>query len=302
MFDFKQRIHNYFNYILDEQRKKAIFDLHSTKLKYSSLTSNKIGTCQAQYYGDQTQVIVSLTTYGLRIFDVYLTIESLLNQTYPPNRIILWLSEKEKGNDLPELLLKQQRRGLEIMYCKDILSYKKLIPSLKLFPNDVIITVDDDVIYNVDTLEFLIKSSRANPNCICANWCMKIKLNSTGVPESYRHWNPIGSTDKPSKLNFPIGCAGVLYPPHCLSNHVFDESTFMRICKFADDIWFKAMALMNDTKSIMTTHNAHEFTYYDNPLWQDKGLTQKNIKLDMNDTQLKAILDNFDLYPKLATK
>mgnify|MGYP004686634221 CR=1 FL=1 len=302
MFDFKQRVHNYFNYILNEQRKKTLFDLHSTKLRYSALTSKEMGTCKTQYYSDQTQVIVSLTTYGLRIFDVYLTIESLLNQTFPPNRILLWLSEEEKGNDLPELLLKQQRRGLEIMYYKDILSYKKLIPSLKLFPNDVIITVDDDVIYTVDALEFLIKSSKANPNCICANWCMRIKLNHTGIPKSYGLWDSIGITEKPSKLNFPIGCAGVLYPPHCLSDHVFDESTFMNICKFADDIWFKAMALMNGSNSIMTTHNAHEFMYYDNPLWQDMGLTPKNIKLDMNDTQFKAVLDNYNLYTKLAAE
>lgn len=300
MLNLKSRIRNYSSYLFSEQRKKILFDLHSTRLKYNALTSKKAGTSQADYYGDGTQVIVSLTTYGMRIYDVYLTIESLFLQTCPPNRIILWLSDKEKDKDVPETLLRQMSRGLEIMYCSDIKSYKKLIPCLKKSPNDTIITVDDDVIYNVDAIELLIKSSLSHPGCVCANWCMRITLNPTGNPKTYKHWDLVGSVGEPSFLNFPIGCAGVLYPPHCLSNHVFDEETFTNICEYADDIWFKAMAIINGTKSIMTKSLAHEFTYYDNPLWQDTGLTQKNIKLDMNDQQLKAVFDKYDLYSKLV--
>lgn len=36
-------------------------------------------------------IIVSLTTYGRRIHSVYMAIESVMEQTMKPNRIILWL-------------------------------------------------------------------------------------------------------------------------------------------------------------------------------------------------------------------
>ena len=40
-------------------------------------------------------LVVSLTTFGQRIFDVHLVVESIMQQTVLPNRIILWLDETE---------------------------------------------------------------------------------------------------------------------------------------------------------------------------------------------------------------
>src|SRR5690554_7292875 len=71
------------------------------------------------------EVILSLTTYNKRIFDVALTIESLFQQTIKANRIILWLAEDEfMGRDLPVKLTKLIDRGLEIRYCEDLKSYR----------------------------------------------------------------------------------------------------------------------------------------------------------------------------------
>ena len=66
----------------------------------------------------------------------YDTIESIMEQTMKANRIILWLDYSFEKQPLPKALQLLQKRGLEIEYCKDIRSYKKLIPALKksLFP------------------------------------------------------------------------------------------------------------------------------------------------------------------------
>ena len=40
-------------------------------------------------------IIVSLTTFGKRINNVHLTIESIFRQTIRPEKIILWLAESE---------------------------------------------------------------------------------------------------------------------------------------------------------------------------------------------------------------
>ena len=49
-------------------------------------------------------IIASITTYGKRIYDVHLTIESLMEQTMKANRIILWLDYSFENKPLPNAL------------------------------------------------------------------------------------------------------------------------------------------------------------------------------------------------------
>ena len=104
------------------------------------------------YHLSQEEIIVSLTTYGARFYDVYLTIESIMQGTIKPNRIVLWVSEELKSTTLPIVLARQIERGLEIRYRRDLRSFTKLLYSLKEFPDATIVTIDDDVIYNYDFL------------------------------------------------------------------------------------------------------------------------------------------------------
>lgn len=118
------------------------------------LSSNAKGTSNALHIGKQ--IIVSLTSSGQRIHNAYLAIESIMQQTLKPNKIILWLAEEEfSHNQLPESLKILESRGLEIRFCEDQKTYNKLIPTLKLHPDDIIITIDDNVIYPIDLLDRL---------------------------------------------------------------------------------------------------------------------------------------------------
>lgn len=89
-----------------------------------------------------------------------------MQQTRKANRIILWLSENEQNKELPMALQLQQARGLEVRYCKDIRSYTKLIPTLKLCPEAIIITVDDDCLYNMDVLTDYIDHILTDKTCV----------------------------------------------------------------------------------------------------------------------------------------
>lgn len=87
------------------------------------------------------EVIVSLTTFPARINKVYITIETIFQQETLPNRIILWLANKQFPRGLyalPQRLLNMQQKGLEIRFCEDIRSYKKYYYSIKNNPVDVI--------------------------------------------------------------------------------------------------------------------------------------------------------------------
>lgn len=154
--DLLQSIKNLKNFLpLLRQQKdilytSLLFDQKADTLTQLALNSNSKGVTNDKY--GNTEIIVSLTTYGRRLYRVHLTIESLMQQSMKANRIVLWLSDEFKDT-LPQTLLKQTKRGLDIRYCKDIRSYTKLVPSLREFPEATIITVDDDIIYEYDVLK-----------------------------------------------------------------------------------------------------------------------------------------------------
>lgn len=246
------------------------------------------------------QVIVSLTTHGLRLYDVHLAIESIMQGTILPNKIILWISEDYKSLTLPVYLQNQQKRGLEIMYCRDVRSYTKLIPALHSFPDSVIITIDDDIIYPSDTLEYLINAYVQFPNCICSNFVRE-------YPDSISRKNDYLLNDWPSNVRKPFipsygffeGFGGVLYPPNSLNKEVFNEKIFMDYCKTADDIWFNAMALMNKTKVVYSNPHLSGFDYLDNMSVQSIGLKNNNFILSkMNAFQLKKVFDLYNLWDR----
>ena len=175
---------------------------------------------------NKPKLIVSLTSFPYRIPTLHMTIESILNQTHKPNFIILQLAEDEfpnKEEDLPENLLKLRQFGLKIQWNKvNYKPYNKLIPTLKEYPNDIIITVDDDLIYDKDMVKRLWNSYLKNPNYIHCHRTTKVLLNKDG---SFKV-KPKKFYKKPSYANKLAGHGGVLYPPNSLYKDIFDEKLF----------------------------------------------------------------------------
>ena len=225
------------------------------RLKSLALTSADAGITQDAIC--EHEVVVSLTTYSYRIHEVYLTIESIMRGTVKPNRIILWLAEDEfGGKDLPILLQKQMKRGLEVRYCEDLRSYKKFIPTLQLCPDACLVTLDDDVMYEPDLLEHLLASYKAHPDCASSCRTHKIKTDSDGMPLPYMQWDRFQHDTIPSYCNFLTGVGGNLFPPHSLCDFVIDSESFMKLCPKGDDIWLNAMLMLNGVKVAKAfTHN-----------------------------------------------
>ena len=102
-------------------------------------------------------VIISLTSIPSRLSTLHLTIKSLLNQGVSFEKIILWLHEDLKNN-LPPALEKLQGKRFEIRYSTTTEPHRKLIETLKLYPDRIIVTCDDDVMYPDDWLFRLLES------------------------------------------------------------------------------------------------------------------------------------------------
>ncbi|RZI46822.1 hypothetical protein [Candidatus Finniella inopinata] len=76
-------------------------------------------------------VTITLTSWPGKIRNAHIAIASLLSQTFKPNKVILWLADDEfPGRKIPKAISQLATRGLEVRWCENIRSAKKLIPSL----------------------------------------------------------------------------------------------------------------------------------------------------------------------------
>jgi hypothetical protein len=87
--------------------------------------------------------------------------------------------------------------------------------------------------------------------------------------------------------------SGVLYPPGSLHKDVFDKNVFMEICKNADDLWLKIMALRSGTKVVKV--NKYSKTMMEIPNSQNISLMSDNVINGKNDIQLARVLEYCDI-------
>ena len=250
------------------------------------------------------RLIVSLTSFPERMSDIHYCLYSLLKQRTKPDKIILWLAKEQFPNlekDIPQKVLKLKRNGLSIEWCNDLKSYKKLVPALKKYPDDIIVTADDDLYYPSDWLEKLYKDYLCNPAQIHCHRAHKIVLDSNFVPTKYKDWIKCISDSDNSYLTFLTGGAGALYPPHTLKKDITNEEKFMKLCPHADDIWFWAMAVLNGTKIHKVKSKRQKLIYVnlDRELGRtgEHTLSKINCNQHKNDEQLRNLLRSYDFSP-----
>lgn len=235
------------------------------------------------------KIIVSLTTFPSRINKIWIVVECMLRQTYPPDRIILWLSKKQFHglSSLPDNLLKLQRRGLEINFCdEDLRSHKKYFYTLKNYSNDVLITVDDDFIYPSSLIEELMKLHLENPQAICCHRALHITMKEKKILP-YNDWEYIYNQYGPAFDIFFTSGGGTLFPPFFLHKEVLNDEVFMKFCKYADDIWLNLMSQMNNIKTVKSAYS-HGVSI---PLYIPGNTTLSSINVDdgLNDIQLNDV-------------
>ena len=117
----------------------------------------------------EEKIIISMTSWVKRINNVPLVIDSILKNTVQPDKIVLNLSIEEfpnLENDLPDVVVKLEDDGvLEIGWQKgNTKAFKKIIPTMQKYPNDVIISIDDDFIYPIDFIQRFIKIHEKYPD------------------------------------------------------------------------------------------------------------------------------------------
>jgi hypothetical protein len=293
--DQDYEIKNYKNYGVSALNKELI------DYKIQSFTQVPLDRLKEE----NPKLIVNLTSFPQRIHEVHYTIFSLITQSFPADNLFLWLSYEEFPggvNDLPKNLIKMLDYGLSIRWCNNIRPYNKLIYALLEDPFSIHVTADDDVYYNNFWLKELYQEYiHYGDNFIYAHRVHSIKLSDNGI-EEYNTWQREIKTQDASFTYFPTGVGGVLYPPNSLNEKVINIELLKQLSPDNDDIWFWAMALLNNTK-IRITKNYHKLVYV-NPerelrLSDEFTLSRKNVISGGNDIQLDNVLRHF---PQIAEK
>ena len=237
----------------------------------------------------EQKLIVSMTSFPARIDNVWLTVESLFQQSMKADEIILWLAEEQfDGKEsLPKNLLAAEKRGLTIRFCDDLKSHKKYNYAMQEYPDDLIVLTDDDTFYPRDMLEKLYQLHKKYPEDIISSTSAILPGGLKTLPSKW-HAPDMDCELIHSRIAQPFTGQGTLYPPKSLSAFTFQKEIFMSICPYADDLWLLFMAaIANTAVTVVYPYRDIPVTIYGtgkNSLWQINGKENKN------DEQWQAIL------------
>jgi hypothetical protein len=244
---------------------------------------------------ENSRIVVSLTTYPARAGSVWITIASLLQQTMPPYKVILWLAEEQfKDRRIAKNLKRMQKRGLDIRYCEDLKSHKKYYYAMQEYPDYYILTADDDIFYPEDHIEKLWKGHEKYQDTIICHWSHRVGINSQKDFYPYNDWID-NAEEEPSYATLAVGCNGILYPPGSLPRETFRKQTIMEAAFYTDDLWLKCMEILNKRKTVNC--NKTILIYFNRLSTKDRGLWNSNIGQEKrNDSSWDRLME---LYPEV---
>ncbi len=239
-------------------------------------------------------LVVSFTSYPERILTIDKVLESVINQTILPDKIILYLSSCEfKNFDQIPNLKKYEKYGFEIHWCDENLkSHKKWFYALQEYPNDIIITIDDDILYDSEAFENLLNYYKIYPDAVIARRTHLITCNSDGSIAPYNDWYKECSlyVGIPRMDLLATTGAGVLLPPHIFKEEIFNKEVFMKICPYADDIWLKVMETYSGVSVVLAQKSWDDYALLE---YKEKSLYENYNKRGGNDKQLKELLEQY---------
>ena len=229
-----------------------------------------------------TKIIVSLTTIKNRLNMFKKTITSLINQTYTPDTIHIFYSNEPflfddgiNDDDITQLYNDIQLinlNNINIIFTKtqNIGPYRKLIPALQLYTDDIIIVVDDDIYYNNNFIYTYVNAYNKYKCIICSQYRTFDFSNGTWLTNYYLN------TEMKCMNIIPEGYGGILYHSNMFNIDFinFDYSKLDNISIKNDDIFFRL------------------YTYYNNIY-----VVVVNIKLNqINTNDLPTLYYNYNIY------
>ena len=199
------------------------------------------------------KIIVTMTSWRKRLTNIPDVLDTVFKQTIKPDKIVINLSSEEfpdKEKEIPAEVLEYINKHNDTIIInwvdgKNIKSWKKTIPTFKLFPNDCIICIDDDLLYKETFIETLWKAHLKYPN------------------------NPISYTIAHINRYFIQHCGNGALDKKCYYDDDIEKWLSTDITNFGDeDSFMTFMAVRHGNRPISCGH----FTSVTTPFKNDNGI------------------------------
>ena len=278
--NWSNKFNNIFSQKIVQYNNKLDLDSQFSKLEIQSEYLNKYTLLVKDYIKNildpKIPIYISLTSIFKNQDILLKTLQSIMKQTRLPDKIFLYLSEesylldtgfKDKKITNSNLLkFINDNSIIDIKWVKNTSSYRKLLPLLKdKWDEDcIIITIDDDTVYDTKLIENLVEDYNKE-KCVIG---YRGFIPSFDKLENFDY----GKQDKSEHLslyNFLTGKGGILYKPqffHKTHDLIFNDKIYLDTCPTGDDIWFYIVRLLNNVKG-----------YLGNKKWQVKDLTRDGL-------------------------
>lgn len=258
-------------------------------------------------------LIVSMTTIPSRLINIDSTLVSILGQSLSPDEIVIALPleskrESQDGdpynipNFIEELGNNDKNIKITILRCKkDHGPLTKILPCIrrekdKQLPKDkesLIVSIDDDKIYDKHMIEYLIAGWRRNPNCAIARKGSILKVldqrsdiykkhkKMWDKRERIREYVVIGHRLKQDQsISVVFGTSGVVYRPSFFKNDFFNYKFKKGAPSFfhVDDIYISGYLGLKKVVKKAITFPPTRFIKKMVAVQKDNG----NLSIDMN--------------------
>lgn len=284
-------INEKFSYLLieDEEAARRIFNAKPMVRILPVLDSEKKVVCEYiidrdGYYEElvvenglneekrDEKIVVSLTTHGKRLEYVHIAIKSMMMQTCKPDKIVLYLDESsgdKKINKEDELI----KAGLTIVRGKENLRpHCKYYYAMQDYPDALLITVDDDIIYPDNVIQDLYEAHLKYPEVVIAHRAHGA-FDREGKQLKCKDFLWEVSSATPESTLCATGVGGILYP---VGNYreAFLQKDVIKSCSLnADDIWLMYMEAYQGKQ--VYALEAYPLRYVKHSQ-EEEGLTIKN--------------------------
>ncbi len=169
----------------------------------------------------EENIVLSLTTIKSRIKNLPKILSSILSNNKSKYTIHIFYSETQNIYDegcsdddiiyLIDYINSVKDVHIKISEVDNIGPYRKIIPALKIYKNSIIITIDDDEIFESKLVDLFVESYNKYKCIICSVGRIVDIGKWHKMNDSIEYYKKIFTSDKPYMNILPEGYGGILY-------------------------------------------------------------------------------------------
>lgn len=245
--------------------------------------NNKTPSERKQFYFSEydkivkAKIIVNITTWTKRDWCLYPMLKNLKQQTLRPDKIVLWLSEKEYDKDkLPQSIQKciDEKLLTDVMWVKTNTKGHKRYDCFKHFNDCYNILLDDDILYKPTFIEELVNEAKKHQNCVTVYSSYSVEYDGVKITRGQNIKEPS------HKNNFIAGrCC---FPPYIFPFDAYEnEELRNEYVLNCDESWYRPFFIKHGIK-INVMHQWDNSHYpiiggsQDESLWNLNGKVMQN--------------------------